>query len=403
VRRTVRLLGITACIAVLGLATPAVAHGATAGEAASASSSGSGSGVVVTPADEAALITQAERLVEAMSTRERAASVVMGHIPTADPAALHDYMAADGLGGFILMGANVPGDESALRQITDALTIDPGLPPLIGIDEEGGDVTRLPWDDFAGAVTLKNEPATATADAFAGRGALLQRGGATVNFGVVADVPSDPDSFIFRRALGTSPDAAAERVRAAVEGEASAVASTLKHFPGHGAAPGDSHHMLPTTDLSLTQWEQADAVPFRAGIDAGAEVLMFGHLVFTAVDAAPATLSTEWHRIAREDLGFEGVAITDDLGMLQNTGDPRYADPVANAVAAIAAGNDMVMSVMLSDAGTAGRIVDGITAAADSGALPAERLTEAATRVTQLRLQQVPGALLPCPDCQPVG
>ncbi|MBD7958695.1 glycoside hydrolase family 3 protein [Microbacterium sp. Sa4CUA7] len=391
------------------MTTPVAAHSATpAGEPASVASASSslaesGSGVVVVPADEAALATHAERLVAAMSTRERAASVVMGHIPTSDPATLHDYMSGDALGGFILMGANVPGDEAGLRRVTDSLTIDPALPPLIGIDEEGGDVTRLPWDDFAGAVTLKNEPAAATADAFAARGALLQRGGATVNFGVVADVPADPDSFIFRRGLGTSPTAAAQREAAAVEGEAAAVASTLKHFPGHGAAPGDSHHMLPTTDLPLEQWEQTDAVPFRAGIDAGAEVLMFGHLVFTAVDAAPATLSTEWHRIAREDLGFDGVAITDDLGMLQNTGDPRYADPVANAVAAIAAGNDMVMSVMLSDAGTASRIVDGITAAADSGALPAERLAEAATRVTQLRLQQSPDALLPCPQCQPVG
>lgn len=382
----------------LGLATPAAAHGVTA-----ASAGQSDAGVVVVPADEAARAAHAERLVEDMSTRERAASVVMGHIPTTDPAALHDYMSADGLGGFILMGANVPGDEAALRQVTAALTTDPALPPLIGIDEEGGDVARLPWDDFAGAVTLKNEPPTVTADAFAARGGLLQRGGATVNFGVVADVPADPGSFIFRRSLGTTPSAAAERVTAAVEGEAGAVASTLKHFPGHGAAPGDSHHMLPTTDLPLAQWEQADAVPFRAGIAAGAEMLMFGHLVFTAVDAAPATLSTEWHRIAREDLGFDGVAITDDLGMLQNTGDPRYADPVANAVAAIAAGNDMVMSVMLSDAGTAGRIVDGITAAADSGALPADRLEEAATRVAQLRLQQLPDALAPCPECQPVG
>ena len=394
-----RLLGVAAGIVSAGMvlapATGTAAGDATSGEAA-------GSTVTVQAAEDAAITAQAERLVAGMSTRERAASVVMGHIATSDPAALREYMVSTGAGGFILMGSNVPGDEDALRDVTRALTVDEGLPPLIGIDEEGGDVTRLPWDDHAGAVTLKDAPPAATGEAFAARAALLQRAGATVNFGIVADVTADPGSFIHRRALGTTPQAAAERVSAAVAAEGGAVASTLKHFPGHGAAPGDSHHMLPTTDLPLAAWEQADAAPFRAGIESGAELLMFGHLVYTDVDAAPASLSEEWHRIARDDLGFTGVAITDDLGMLQNTGEPQYADPVANAVAALAAGNDMVMAVMLSDATTATRIIDGVVAAVDAGDLPAERLEEAAGRVTQLRLQSAAGGLLPCADCQPV-
>ncbi|MCR2800975.1 glycoside hydrolase family 3 N-terminal domain-containing protein [Microbacterium sp. zg-Y818] len=395
--RSGRLLSVLATVVALGAAlTPAT--GARAGEASAPPAS-----ATVTAADGAAVEARARQLVAAMSTRERAASVVMGHIPTSDPSALRDYMTATGVGGFILMGSNIPADEAALREVTRALTVDPMLPAVIGIDEEGDDVTRLPWDALPGATTLKSAPPPDTASAFAARGALLQRAGATVNFGIVADVAPDPASFIHRRALGTTPEAAAGRVSAAVAGEAGAVASTLKHFPGHGAAPGDSHHMLPTTDLSQEAWGQTDAVPFRAGIDAGAELLMFGHLVYTSVDAAPATMSAEWHRIAREDLGFTGVAITDDLGMLQNTGDPAYADPVANAVAALVAGNDMVMAVMLSDATTATRLVDGIAAAVDTGALPAERLEEAATRVTALRLQSNTGALTPCDSCQPVG
>ncbi|MCR2824935.1 glycoside hydrolase family 3 N-terminal domain-containing protein [Microbacterium sp. zg.Y909] len=395
--RSGRLLSVLATVVALGAAlTPAT--GARAGEASAPPAS-----ATVTAADGAAVEARARQLVAAMSTRERAASVVMGHIPTSDPSALRDYMTATGVGGFILMGSNIPADEAALRDVTRALTVDPMLPAVIGIDEEGDDVTRLPWDALPGATTLKSAPPPDTASAFAARGALLQRAGATVNFGIVADVAPDPASFIHRRALGTTPEAAAERVSAAVAGEAGAVASTLKHFPGHGAAPGDSHHMLPTTDLSHEAWGQTDAVPFRAGIDAGAELLMFGHLVYTSVDVAPATMSAEWHRIAREELGFTGVAITDDLGMLQNTGDPAYADPVANAVTALAAGNDMVMAVMLSDATTATRLVDGIAAAVDTGALPAERLEEAATRVTALRLQSTTGALTPCDSCQPVG
>lgn len=364
-----------------------------------------GGAVVVRPADAGAFAQRAAEIVDAMSTRELAASVVMGHIPTTDAATLSSYMTQTGIGGFILMGANIPGDEASLRAITTALTPDPALPPLIAVDQEGGDVARLGWDPFPSALALKNEPAAASRDAFAGRGALLLRAGIGVNFGIVADVAPDPSSFIYRRALGTTPQASAERVTAAVEGEASGALSTLKHFPGHGAAPGDSHTLIPATAMPKAEWEAADGMPFRAGLDAGAELLMFGHLAFTAVDAAPASLSVEWHRIAREELGFEGVTITDDLGMLEASGVPEYRDPIANAVAALAAGNDMVLAVMFSTADTVPRVVDGIVAAVESGALPAERLEDAATRVTKLRLELAAAGrgLVPCGDCEAAG
>ena len=152
-------------------------------------------------------------------------------------------------------------------------------------------------------------------------------------------------------------------------------------------------------------WLTSDAVPFRSGIDAGAPILMFGHLAYTSVDPAPASLSAEWHRIAREELGFDGVALTDDLGMLQASGVPAYADPVGNAVAAIAAGNDMVLAVVHSTADTAARMADGIAAAVDAGVLPAERLDDAATRVMRLRLQLAADGrgMMPCADCAPAG
>ncbi len=359
--------------------------------------------VRIEPAPAEATADAAVQRVSAMSLREKAASVVMGHLPTTDPAALQTYMAATGIGGFILMGANIPSDETALRGVTAALTADPAFPPLLAVDQEGGDVSRLRWDDFASARQLKSEPPAAAASAFAGRGALVQRAGIGVNFGIVADETADPGSFIYRRALGTSPEAAAERVAAAVEGEGSEAMSTLKHFPGHGAAPGDSHVGVPFTPMSKAEWSSADGLPFQAGIDAGAPLLMFGHLAYTAVDPAPATLSAEWHRIAREELGFEGVAVTDDLGMLQASGVPAYADPVANAVGALAAGNDMVLAVLFSTADTAPRMVDGIVAAVESGALPAERLDEAAERVAALRLRLAAEGrgLMPCADCAP--
>ena len=361
------------------------------------------SGVRIEAAGAAATADAASTLVARMSTRDRAASVVMGHVPTMDAAALRAYMQTAGIGGFILMGANIPASESELRAITAALTMDPALPPLVAIDQEGGDVSRLAWDDFPSSLALKGAPPEAAAAAFAGRGALVERAGIGVNFGIVADFTDDRGSFIYRRSLGTNAADSSARVGAAVAGEAPFAASTLKHFPGHGAAPGDSHAGIPSTDMSVEQWRGSEALPFAAGIEAGAPLLMYGHLAYTAVDAAPATLSPEWHRIAREDLGFTGVAVTDDLGMLQSSGIPAYQDPVANAVAAIAAGNDMVLAVVLSTAETAPRMVDGIAAAVENGTLPAERLQEAATRVTELRLNIAAesGRFIPCAECAP--
>ncbi|GAT73392.1 glycosyl hydrolase, family 3 [Microbacterium sp. HM58-2] len=325
-------------------------------------------------------------IVGGMSVSEQAASIVMGHIASTDPSALNAYM-TQGLGGFLLMGANIPATDAELPALTAALAVDPELPPLIAIDEEGGSVTRLNDDTLPGADVLKSLPTADTTAAFAARAELLVRAGITVNFGTVADISADPGSFIHGRALGTEPAGAAERVAAATEAQEMLVASTLKHFPGHGAAPGDSHRGIPSSALTLDAWRQADAVPFTAGIDAGARLLMFGHLAYPAIDPAPASLSASWHDIARAELGFDGVAVTDDLGMLASSGDPAYADPVANAVAAVAAGNDLVLTVFGSTAETAGSLAAGIAAAVEAGALTAERLEEAALRVMTLRLQ----------------
>jgi beta-N-acetylhexosaminidase len=339
-----------------------------------------------------------------MTTAEQAASVVMGHVPSTDPSTLRDYM-AQGWGGFILMGANIPPEGVDVRTVTDPLVIDASFPPLIAVDEEGGVVARLPADTYASPKTLASQPPSATGVAFAARASVVAQSGITVNFGTVADVTADPGSFIAGRVLGTDPQGAADRVAAATSAQEPFVASTLKHFPGHGAAPGDSHHAIPTTPETIDQWRAGDAVPFVAGIREHASLLMFGHLAYTAVDAAPASLSARWHEIARDELGFEGVMVTDDLGMLQSSGIPAYADPVANAVAAIAAGNDLVLMIAGSTPDTAASIAAGITAAVERGTLSPDRLADAATRVAALRLRSLASTAhwSLCPTCEPVG
>lgn len=378
-----RLLGAAAVLAIAAAAAGCVPEPSGSPSAAASATPRPRASASPTPTSSQ---EPAAAIVEDMTTAQQAASIVMGHIPGTDAAALHAYM-SQGLGGFILMGANIPETEAELQGLTAALAVDPELPPLIAVDQEGGIVSRLHGDAFAASTTLKSLPPAETTAAFTARAELVARAGITVNFGTVADVTADPGSFIYGRALGVDPASAAERVAAATAAQEPFVASTLKHFPGHGAAAGDSHHVIPSTPRSLDEWRQTDAVPFAAGIEAGARVLMFGHLAYTAVDPAPASLSPAWYRIARDDLGFDGVAVTDDLGMLQSSGDPAYADPAAVAVMAVAAGADLMLMIAGSTPDTAGQIVAGLVAAVESGALPEERLEEAALRVMRLRLE----------------
>uniref|UniRef100_UPI0028D61F3B glycoside hydrolase family 3 N-terminal domain-containing protein n=1 Tax=uncultured Leifsonia sp. TaxID=340359 RepID=UPI0028D61F3B len=325
-----------------------------------------------------------------MTLRQKVASLFILHGAGTDGAALRAFADRYGLGGLILMGDNIPATPAALAaQTAAARASDPELPLLIGTDEEGGDVTRLPWDGLPGAEVLRGRPPQATKDAFAARAALLEQAGVNVNFGTVADVTADSSSFIFGRVLGTDPASAAARVAASVTGERGRVLSTIKHFPGHGETDADSHLTVPTAPVDAARWAAQDAPPFRAGIDAGAELVMFGHLVYSGVDARPASLSPAWHRILADDLGFHGVTITDDMRMLQDTGLPQYRDAGANAVQALAAGNTMILMVQGSGTDPAA-MIDAVVAAVVRGAIPASTIDADARAVLQLRRSLAP-------------
>jgi beta-N-acetylhexosaminidase len=330
-----------------------------------------------------------ERL-SGMTLEQKAASLLMLHAPGTDAAPLR-ALVDRGIAGVILMGDNIPAGPEELGALTGALQVDDEAATLIGIDEEGGIVQRLDWDTAAGPEALRAAPPAAAHDAFAARGDVLAASGVNVNFGIVADVTADPDSFIFDRVLGGDAKSAADRVAAAVAGEQGRVASTVKHFPGHGAAPGDSHRSVPSAPLSMDEWRTTAEPPFAAAIDAGADLVMTGHLAYPAVDAAPASLSPEWHRILREELGFDGVIVTDDMLMLQHNELPEYADPGENAVRAVAAGSDLLLYVLPADPSEFGISVDGLAGsiadAVRSGRIPEERLDDAASRVLELRRQ----------------
>lgn len=334
-----------------------------------------------------------DTVMQNMTLQEKVASLLVLHTPGTDAGQIHDFIAQYNVGGLILMGDNIPQSHEALHGITVAIYGDDAkLPRLVATDQEGGTVQRISGDTFASALDLKTQPASATYKAFEERSHLVQSVGVTLNLGIVADVTADAHSFIYPRVLGTTPQAAADRVQAAVQASRNKTLSTLKHFPGHGETGADSHASVPTSNISMSEWRQRDAVPFEAGINAEADVVMMGHLRYSSIDMVPASLSAKWHGVLRNDLKFQGVIMTDDMIMLQNSGEAAFINPVQNAISALAAGSDLLLYVLQNQGDPTSQIdpqqlIDGVVAAAQSGKIDMTQLDQSVKRVLELREQ----------------
>lgn len=335
-----------------------------------------------------------DKTLDNMSLRDKVASLFILHTPGTDKTELAQFVNKYKPGGIILMGDNIPATTTQLADMTKALTGDKKLPILIATDEEGDTVKRLDSDNFYGALELRDLPARSTKDAFTNRSLLLKSVGINLNFGIVADVTDNPSSFIYPRVLGTNPTEASARVAAAVDGTKGITLSTIKHFPGHGETEANSHLTIPVATTTYGDWLKRVSPPFEAGIKAGADVVMFGQLTYSSVDPLPATLSKKWHDILTNNLGFKGIMITDDMVMLQNSGDPNYSDPVENSVKAINAGNNIILFVTNHDDAKSminpDNLIDGVVNAVKDGQIKQTLIDASARKVLNLRFN-LPG------------
>ena len=288
---------------------------------------------------------------------------------------------ADGLGGVILFGSNL-GDGSGVAELTDRLRTAAGRDLVLGLDEEGGDVTRLDTvrgsaAPGAAALGWLDDPA-ATEAVYAGIGARLAEAGVTLNLAPVADVNLDPTNPVIGvRSFSADPVVAARQVAAAVRGiQRSGVAACAKHFPGHGATSADSHHEVATLDRDRDQLAEAEYLPFRAAVEAGCRAVMTGHLLVPALDRELATISRQITTgVLRDELGFTGTVVTDALEMAAVS---ATIGMVEGFVAALVAGADTIESGAQDYPELLTAIPDAVLAAVRSGRLPIERLAEAA-------------------------
>ncbi|OIJ85029.1 glycoside hydrolase family 3 protein [Streptomyces colonosanans] len=260
-----------------------------------------------------------------------------------------------------------------------------GLPVLIATDQEHGIVARVgkPASLFPGAMAIGASGSRAGARTL-GRisGAELRALGILQDYGTDADVNVNPaNPVIGVRSFGADPDAVADLVAAEVSGyQNSGVAATAKHFPGHGDTAVDSHFGFPVITHSREVWDKLDAVPFRAAIRAGIDSIMTAHIMVPALDDSgdPATLSHPiLTGILREELGYDGVVVTDSLGMdgvRQKYGDDRVP------VLALKAGVDQLLNPPSLDIAW-----NAVLQAVRNGELAEARLDESILRVLRLK------------------
>ncbi|MGW4562062.1 glycoside hydrolase family 3 protein [Streptomyces sp. NPDC004561] len=260
-----------------------------------------------------------------------------------------------------------------------------GLPMLIATDQEHGAVCRVgkPATLFPGAMAIGAGGSRSDAHTL-GRvsGAELRAIGVNQDYSPDADVNVNPaNPVIGVRSFGADPEAVAALVAAEVKGyQASRVAATAKHFPGHGDTAVDSHYGFPVITHSRDLWEKLDAVPFRAAIAAGIDSIMTAHIQFPALDDSgdPATLSHPiLTGILRGELGYDGVVITDSLGMegvRTKYGDERVP------VLALKAGVDQLLNPPSID-----KAWNAVLKAVQDGELTEARLDESILRILRLK------------------
>lgn len=253
------------------------------------------------------------------------------------------------LGGYILFDRDFEGQTpQSVRQTLAEYQRHAKIPMLIAVDEEGGTVCRV-----SGYSAFRYEPFPSPRQLYAMGGLelvlaletekamLLHDLGISVNMAPVCDITTEPSAFLYARSLGESPEETARFAAGAVERMAEfGVGGVLKHFPGYGCNV-DTHTGIARDSRSLAELESCDLIPFRAGAAAGGAVLV-SHNIVAAFDAdLPATLSPAVHDYIRQEMGFEGVIVTDDLSMGAIT--DRFGAEEA-AVLAVLAGNDLLCS-----------------------------------------------------------
>lgn len=221
--------------------------------------------------------------------------------------------------GVILFSYNIE-NEKQLKQLTSDLRKYVNTNMLISIDQEGGEVNRINFDKLKN-ISPKNIGDSNSAEyaykiAYQKSKFLLDLG-INMILGPLCDIPSDTNSYLYNRSFSTNMNIVSEMVSNTVKAQKDAgIISVLKHFPGHGDTVVNSHNDFPRIDKTTNELFANEFIPFKSGIEAGAEIVLVSHIKNKYIDNKyPASMSKKYANILEKELGFNGVIITDDLAM----------------------------------------------------------------------------------------
>ena len=324
-----------------------------------------------------------EAKLDKMSLEQKVGQMILAYHPAKDDvAAQKKYQ----FGGYIFFAKyfqdNTPegvvADMASFQEVSK-------IGMLLAVDEEGGTVNRISRFPM-----YRDEKFASPQEIFHGGGwdgivadakekaAFLKILGLNTNLAPVVDVPYDEKNYIYNRSFGTNPEEVADFAEyVTTEFKNAKVISCLKHYPGYGNA-GDTHRTVIEDTREQQILDTRDSMPFQAGIAAGTPMIMVSHTIVDAYDAKnPASLSKAVHNVLRNNLGFDGVILTDDLQM---SGVTKFvADPGKVAVQAVQAGNDMLCT------GSPVAMYDAILQAVKSGTISEERIDESVLRILEMK------------------
>ena len=291
-----------------------------------------------------------------------------------------------GVHGVILFSRNVE-DAGQVAALVAELKRRAGRPLLVAVDQEGGRVARLRAPQGFTELPPMRALGDAGDEALAFEvGALLGRElravGIDQDYTPVVDVDTNPaNPVIGDRSFSRDPGLVGRLGAALARGlQGEGVAACAKHFPGHGDTSQDSHRDLPRLPHDLERLRRVELPPFRALARAGVAAVMTAHVVFEALDPRrPATLSPEVMRLLRDEAGFQGCAVSDDLEMKAVA---EHFPLEEAAPGAVRAGVDALLVCHRAD--VQHRAIDLVRAAVEGGSIPRARLTEARARVAGL-------------------
>lgn len=292
------------------------------------------------------------------------------------------------VGGVIYFRKNVIYPEQ-LENFTRDMQANCTVPLFVGIDEEGGDVTRIAGAkgfDVPSYPSMEQVGSTGNVDEARAIGesigSYLTDYGINVNFAPVADVNTNPNNRVIgNRSFGSDPNIVSSMVKAAIEGyHSQSIMTVTKHFPGHGDASADTHAGVSVIDKTWEELNECELLPFYAAMEAGTDFIMVAHITLPNVtsDGLPASLSKELITgKLREELGYDGLIITDSLSMgaIYN----NYTAAEASVLAVKAGADVLLMPANFIEA------YDAVLAAVQSGEIPEEQIDKSVLRILRVK------------------